>query len=114
MIKVKWDIEEAVAIVDVYFKYQRGEIKDLGKSLERLSQTLIKRADILNIKHDDKFRNLNGMKSILANVEYIDSDGSVGLSNASKIIRTAVELYKNDRDQFDNFLIRFQEKYEKH
>ena len=58
MKRIRWTIEEVVAIVDVYFRNECGEINNLNLELENLSQSLNRRADILKISHDEKFRNL--------------------------------------------------------
>ena len=111
MKRIKWTDEEAVAIVDLYFRVERGAVADLNAELMDLSKTLNRRADILGIVHDDKFRNFNGMKCIYQNVRYLATDGEVGLPNASKIHRQAVELYFSDREKFKAILKNFREKY---
>lgn len=111
MKRIKWDLEEAVAIVDIYFRFENGLISDLDVELMKLSRTLNRRADILGIVHDEKFRNLNGMKCIFQNVRYCATDGEVGLSNVSQLHQRTVELYFNDRKSFDEILNRFRENY---
>ena len=111
MKRIKWDIEEAVAIVDLYFRFEKGFISDLNAELMRLSEKLNRRADILGIVHDEKFRNLNGMKCIFQNVRYCATGGEVGLSNVSRLHKQTVELYFNDRKKFDEILNSFREKY---
>ena len=82
MKRIKWTDEEAVAIVDLYFRVERGAVADLNAELMDLSETLNRRADILGIVHDDKFRNFNGMKCIYQNVRYLATDGEVGLRSS--------------------------------
>ena len=111
MKRIKWAMEEAVAIVDLYFRFEDGTITDLESELMKLSETLNRRADILGIVHDDKFRNFNGMKCIFQNVRYCATGGEVGLSNVSRLHQQTVELYFNDRKKFDEVLNAFREKY---
>ena len=111
MQRIKWTIEEVVAMVDIYFRYENGEIDDLNSELIRLSETLNKRADILNIKHDNKFRNFNGMKCIFQNVRYVATNGEVGLSSASKLHYDVIDMYHNEKEKFDGILEEFHQKY---
>ena len=96
MHRICWDIEEAVSIVNLYYKYKNCTncSSALKSELQELSYTLNKRADILNIHHDEKFRNLTGVKMIFHNVQYVDTNGKEGLSSASSIIYEAVNMYK--------------------
>ena len=109
--KVRWEIDEAVAIVNLYYKYKNNEISDLETELRIISKMLNKRADILEIKHDDKFRNYTGVKMIFYNVNYVDSNGEEGLSCASKMIYEAVDMYKNNYGDFQKVLNDFENKY---
>lgn len=111
MKRIKWDIEEVVAMVDLYFKFENGEIADLNAELENLSKKLNRRADVLGIAHDEKFRNLNGMKCIFQNVRYFATDGETGLANGNKLQGEVVDLYFNYRKFFDKILNDFNEKY---
>ena len=111
MKRIRWDIEEVVAIIDIYFRTSAGEIENLNAELLKLSQALNVRADCLHIKHDDKFRNLNGMQCIFENIRYVVTDGDVGLSNANKLHYTVVDVYYNEREKFDSILVEFWKKY---
>ena len=111
MKRIRWATEEAVAIVDLYFRFERGEITDLNAELNKLSRILNRRADVLGIVRDEKFRNLNGMKCIFQNVRYLATGGKVGLPNASKLHSDTVDLYRNDREKFNAILKSFREKY---
>lgn len=111
MKRIKWEPEEAVAIVDLYFRFERGLVADLNAELHELSRILNRRADILGIVHDEKFRNFNGMKCIFQNVRYLATDGEIGLPNASKLQSDTVDLYLNDRETFNAILQSFREKY---
>ena len=111
MRKVRWEIDEAVAIVNLYYKYKNNLISDLETELRTLSQMLNKRADILGIEHEDKYRNYTGVKMIFYNVQYVDTNGEDGLSCASQMIHQAVEMYKNNKDDFLKILNAFENRY---
>lgn len=111
MKRIKWTLEEVVAMVDIYFRYSNGQIEDLNAELIRLSEILNRRADILNIPHDDKFRNFNGMKCIFQNVRYVATDGEIGLPSASKLHYIVIDMYNNERERFDRILEEFYLKY---
>ena len=111
MKRIKWSIEEVVAIADLYFRYECGEINNLTLDLERLSQVLKRRADILGIVHDEKFRNLNGMQYIFENIKYVATDSEKGLSNASKFLQQIIDMYYNDHELFNEILDNFRQKY---
>ena len=111
MKRIKWTIEEVVAMVDIYFRYSNGGIVDLNAELIRLSEALNRRADTLNIKHDNKFRNFNGMKCIFQNVRYVATNGEAGLPSASKLHYTVIDMYHNERERFDKILEEFSQKY---
>ena len=74
MKRVPWELEEMVAMVDLYYRDKNGKVDKLIDELSELSRKLNKRAEILNIDHDYKYRNLNGMKIIFQNVRYADTN----------------------------------------
>lgn len=61
MIRVRWELEEAVALMDLYFRYG-ATLSVPNDELLKLSQIYRNRANILGLNVDDKFRNLSGMK----------------------------------------------------
>ena len=77
MIKVNWDVEELVALIDIYRKSAASDRIDVDSALKILTGRLIKRADKLGIEHDEKFR------MMFQNIVYIATDGKQGLSAAS-------------------------------
>ena len=62
MMKIGWDVEELVALIDIYRNSSEKSAAQIEKELLTLSYVLIRRANTLGIAHDEKFRNLNGMK----------------------------------------------------
>lgn len=110
MIKVKWELEEAVALFDVYFKND-GNLNVSEDILGNLTEMYIKRAKDNGIIVDEKFRNLSGLKIQLGCIHYVVTDGKEGMSNASKLFYDTYELYKNDAEKFQRILKEFYRKY---
>ena len=111
MIRIKWSVEEMVAMVALYYKYKNDENIDLENEYVLLSRQLVKRADILSIQHDSKYRNINGMRTIFENVKYVDTNGENGLSGASQLVYEVVKLYNDKPFVFNMILTEFNEKY---
>lgn len=114
MKKIPWDMEEMVALVDLYYRYENGMISNLSKELYNLSKCLINRADLLMITHDEKYRNVNGINMIFQNIRYVDTNGKTGLSSASQLVYDVVNLYRTDRKQFNQILNQFNFNYNCH
>ena len=111
MKRIKWELEEAVAIVDLYFRFERGTVSNLKSELSELSRILNRRADMLGIVHDEKFRNLNGITCVFQNVRYYATNGRRGLSAVGKLQRDTVSMYRNEPEKFNAILESFREKY---
>lgn len=111
MIRVKWDVEELVALIDIYNREKAGKVLDLDIELEHLSAALRRRAEVFNIPHDEKFRNLNGMKMMYHNVEYVSTWGDQGLSDASSLMREVYYLCKTNQVIFNQILSEFKHHY---
>ena len=54
MIKVTWDVEELVALIDIYRRSGGKTSEEIDTELLALSGALNKRADKRGIPHDDK------------------------------------------------------------
>lgn len=111
MIKVNWDVEELVALIDIYRKSVASDSFDVDSELKVLTDRLIKRADKLGIERDEKFRNYNGMKMMFQNVVYIATDGKQGLSAASMRMQKVYSLLISNPDVFDMILEDFNNRY---
>lgn len=111
MIKVGWDVEELVALVDIYRHSGGKTSKLIDMELIELSDALIRRAKKLDIPHDEKFRNLNGMKMMFQNVAYIATDGQQGMSSTSTSMKTVYEMLSNAPDAFELILKEFNKRY---
>ena len=111
MIRVKWDIEEMVALCDLYLKNKKSLVLDMNSELLKLSTILNKRADMLGIEHDDKFRNLSGLKMIMENIRFVYKLGKDGLANTSNMACYIVYMSRVDKQRFYEILKDFYRKY---
>ena len=111
MLRVNWDIEELVAIIDLCVNREGKKTETISEELEELSSALNIRADKLGIPHDDKFRNLNGMKMTYQNVLFVISKGEIGLSGANKMISEVYRLYIENPKVFFAILDQFNRYY---
>lgn len=111
MIKVNWDVEELVALIDIY-RRSEGKLNDqIDAELLALSKALTKRADKLGIEHDEKFRNSNGMKMMFQNIVYIATDGQQGMSATSSSMRKVYGMLSKSPDVFELILQEFTDRY---
>ena len=111
MIKVNWDVEELVALIDVYRSSGNMSAAAIEENLSALAERLVKRADKLGIAHDEKFRNLNGMKMMFQNVVFIATEGKQGLSAASSSMQKVYSLLLSNPEVFEMILTEFYRKY---
>ena len=110
MIRVKWDLEEAVALCDLYIK--SGCSLNIEKNkLEELSVVLNKRAGIKGIVVDDKFRNVSGLSMQIGCIHYVATEGKEGFSNASKFFYEAYELFESNPSKFNLIVDDFYKQY---
>lgn len=108
--RIPWDLEEAVALYDLYFRNGQS-ISPPMNELHQLSVQLNRRANILGIKADEKFRNISGLKLQLGCIQYVVTGGKQGMSNANKLFYKVFDLYKDDPDRYNSILKEFREKY---
>lgn len=97
-----WDSHEVALLINAYLKVTSGD--DLNQVADHLSQTLRELAVRSGIQIDDTYRNINGMKMQLANVQYLFTKGEKGLSGASVLIRKMVELYQANPEAYQIIL----------
>ncbi len=110
MKRVKWDVEEAVALMHVYFEYG-GKIAIDSAVLENLSKIMKKRASILGFDVDEGFRNVAGLDMQLACIHYVVTDGKEGLSNVGTLFYETYDLYLKCPKIFSRTYDEFIEKY---
>lgn len=83
----KWSRPEMEALIRVYRQHHGRTGEEVDHDLLILSNELLMRAEALGIKHDHRFRNLAGVKMQYQCLRYLDSDGKVGLSATSALMR---------------------------
>lgn len=110
MLRVRWDIEEAVALFDLYFRNLENRNISI-EELERLSAMYYRRAIELKINTDEKFRNISGLRMQLGCIHYVVTEGKAGMSGASKLFYDTYELYKKEPEVFRDILTDFYRKY---
>ena len=76
--KLQWDQFEVALLIDAYRRIQEGA--DINVVAPLLSEALRQLAIKRGISIDSTFRNVNGMKMQLGNVQYLFTDGRKGLS----------------------------------
>ena len=96
----KWDKYEAALLIEAYWKL-KTEGSRRGAVISALSTTLRNRA---SFEIDDTFRNENGINMRLGELDYLFSEGKVGLKNTSDLFREMVDMYQNDRNSFEQIL----------
>ena len=111
MIKVNWDVEELVALIDIYQKAVSSADYDVDAVPRALTKQLWIRAELLEITHDEKFRNENGMKMMYQNVVYIATNGQQGLSATSSRMQKVYSLLRTNPDVFMMILEDFNRHY---
>lgn len=97
-----WDSHEVALLINAYQKITSGA--DPNQVAVRLSQMLRELAGRNGRQIDDTYRNVNGMKMQLANVQYLFTNGEKGLSGASAMIRQMVELYQTRQTEYQTIL----------
>lgn len=113
MIQVGWELEEMVALVDLYMQTKNAKSSVRNFLIDKLSIKLRRRAEMLDISHDERYRNHNGLVMMLMNLRSIDTSGITGLSSTSKLMSDVWEMYHKDKTQFKKILLEFNRRYEK-
>lgn len=111
MIKIKWDVEELVALCDICRTRFNKTPQEIDDELIALSKTLNLRANRLGISHDEKFRNVNGMRLMYQNMLYVATNGERGLSSTSANMRKVYQLSQEMPELFDTILEEFNRRY---
>lgn len=100
--RIPWNRHEVALLIDAYLRVKEGA--DLGQEAEKLSTTLRRLATLSGKAIDNTYRNVNGMKMQLANLQYLFTDGQKGLSGASAMIRQMYELYTANPTEYQTIL----------
>lgn len=98
----KWDIYETALLFMAYKRIEEGA--NIEKEVEKLSSALRMLALQKQLPIDDTYRNINGMKMQLANVQYLFTNGEKGLPRGSVMIHEMYEIYKNTPAEYQRIL----------
>lgn len=101
-IRVPWDKYEVALLFRAYESVIGGCNKN--EVARSLSETLRKLAIRRGFEIDDTYRNVNGMKMQLGNVQYLFIDGAQGLSGASALIRAMYHTYQHNNAEYQEIL----------
>lgn len=101
-VRVPWSQHETALLINAYLQISEGA--DLTKTANDLSLALRNLAVHAGQAIDDTYRNVNGMKMQLANVQYLFTNGEKGLSSASSMIRQMYELYRVNPAEYQTIL----------
>ena len=95
-----WDKHETALLIEAYWKIKADKSLK-GAIVAALSSSLRKRA---SFDIDDTYRNENGINMRLGELDYLFSSGSVGLKNTSELFREMVDMYLNNRSEYEMVL----------
>lgn len=110
MIRVQWELEETVALFDVYFK-NGATLSIPEEKLIEISNAYRNRAKQCGLIVDEKFRNLNGLKMQIGCIHYVVTEGKSGLFGASSLFYKTYELFRNEPARFRKIADDFHGKY---
>lgn len=111
MIRIRWELEEAAALFDFYFR--NGSTLSIPlEEIQLLSAMYQNRAKSLGLVTDEKFRNQAGLRLQLACVHYVVTNGLQGMSNANKLFYQTYDLYQKNRVCFEQIVHEFYQKYQ--
>lgn len=108
----KWQLEEAIMLVDLYFRIESMPSSQTQREIDRLSALLRKRAEILRKPVDERYRNIDGVKMRLKSIQYLTSNGTAGLDSPSKASALAIQLRQQLPDFFAQSVNEFYERYQ--
>ena len=107
----KWQLEEAIMLIDLYFRSPSLSAKQFESECLTLSALLRNRALLLGIPVDERYRNGNGIKMRLKSVKFLVTGGNLGLNSPSKASAKALELYHTLPKVFAQLVQEFEERY---
>ena len=107
--RILWDKFEAAILLDKLIDVLE-EIIPRKNAIEYVSKVLREYAIRRNLVIDDIYRNINGIKFQMSIMEYIFTNGKTGIDRQSKLFQEIVDLYKNDREKYEEILKEAKEK----
>ncbi|MCR4802119.1 MAG: hypothetical protein K5895_03840 [Lachnospiraceae bacterium] len=98
--RVPWNEDEAIIIVDAFYQYKNGIIKK-NDAIKSVSTRLREMAIQKGFEIDDVFRNVNGITMQMATLEHIFSNGEKDLRSGSELFRDIMQLYVDNNAEFE-------------
>lgn len=100
---IPWDIEEAVLMLDMLLKSIDGRLTR-KEAIRQVSEKLRRRAVNRGITIDDIFRNENGITFQMSALEVAYTGRKTRLKQPTKIFVETVNLYRNNREFYEEIL----------
>ena len=97
-----WDKYEVALLIEAFLAIGNGA--DRLAILQGLSSNLRKMAENEGFDIDDKFRNLNGVQWQLGYIKLIFNETELKNRKAPKLFIDGVQLYKEQRKEYDDIL----------
>lgn len=107
-IRIGWDKFEVALLIDACNQVLNKKIAK-SEIVIRLSAALRSRAVEQGVKIDEIFRNENGISLQMTKMDYLLTDGKIGLPGASKLYAEIAELSKSKPADFAKLLVEAKE-----
>ena len=102
-LRIPWDIEEAVLMLDMLLKSLDGKLTR-KEAIRQVSEKLRRRAVNRGIEFDDIFRNENGITFQMSALEVAYTGRKTKLKQPTKLFVETVNLYRNNRELYEEIL----------
>lgn len=102
-LRIPWDIEEAVLMLDMLLKSLDGKLTR-KEAIRQASEKLRRRAVNRGIEIDDIFRNENGITFQMSALEVAYTGIKTKLKQPTKLFVETVNLYRNHRELYEEIL----------
>ena len=102
-LRIPWDIEEAVLMLDMLLKSIDGKLTR-KEAIHQVSEKLRRRAVNRGIEIDEIFRNENGITFQMSALEVAYTGIKTKLKQPSKLFVETVNLYRNHRELYEKIL----------
>lgn len=102
-LRIPWDIEEAVLMLDMLLKSLDGKLTR-KEAIRQVSEKLRKRAVNRGIEIDDIFRNENGITFQMSALEVAYTGIKTKLKQPAKLFVETANLYRNHRELYEKIL----------
>ena len=102
-LRIPWNIEEAVLMLDMLLKSLDGKLTR-KEAIRQVSEKLRRRAVNRGIEFDDIFRNENGITFQMSALEVAYTGRKTKLKQPTKLFVETVNLYRNNRELYEEIL----------